>query len=346
MADAKLKWQEATQQILQSLDIAAEYALLGVRMAGGGKAKVSAKGWMQCHAIDREDVSPSAGINVGDGPMRGRYKDFAGDGKTINLFDFAATKAGKFGGDWKQARNHYARQTGVKLPEGAEELVADRLELYDASFGVLSAYAAGKPGVTVRALKAVGAKGARWPKGLSAEKTNHVLAFPMYGSALLDLEPTAWHLVSSQPRLKIRVFQGKGNPDKLEKTLTLGEYGLMGVDALNRLADAEVVWIVEGISDLLALTEAWLAWRDEVGEVVANKHVVISAGGTSYQCKPEWVDLFAGKDCRVCFDVGDKDDAGQSGAKAWARTLLKVAKCVRNVALPLGQPQQMASMVA
>lgn len=330
MADAKQKWKDATVAILDKLDIAAEYEALGVRLAA---KRPSAKGWLECHAVDREDRSASAGIMVGEGPLRGRYKDFAGDtpGKTWGLFDFAAEKARKFGGDWKEARRHYARQTGIALPDGDEELSSDRFEFSgQPTAGVLLHYTKCKPGIRWEAIVECGGLMARWPRGLMAEKQNHLLAFPMYGAALLDLEPTAWHCVSQSPQVRIRKFRGKGVEEELLKTLTVGKPGLMNTWALARLAKAKVVWIVEGATDMLAGHSLML---DEPLERRENE-VFLSAGACSYHPEAEWLDLFAGKECRVVFDVGDKDNAGQNGAAVWVGQLLKTASVVRNVQLP------------
>ena len=67
-----------------------------------------------------------------------------------------------------------------------------------------------------------------------------------------------------------------------------------------------------------------------------RKHVGLSAGGCSYHPKKEWMGHFQGKDVRVVFDVGDANDAGQIGAAVWVAALLPVARCVRNVLLPMG----------
>lgn len=333
MADNRQKWQEARRQILLALDLATEYQALGVRIAGSHK-KPSAKGWIECHSVDvDQDRAPSAGINVADGPFLGRYKDFR-SGRTCGLFDFAAA-AGKFGGSWKEALKHYARQTAIKLPDGDEELVADRFDFFDPTFGMLAVYAAGKPGITARAIQEVGSQGARWPKNLTAEKTNHLFATPMYGSALLDLEPTGWHCCAANPKSKIRKFQGKEHEDALLKTMTAGEYGLMNVDGINRLADAEVVNIVEGLTDLYAAQSVLGPWRDETPET--RKHIVLSAGGCTYHPKPEWMHHFAGKEVRIWFDVGDASDEGQTGAAVWVAAMLPVARLVRNIKLPLGK---------
>jgi hypothetical protein len=328
--DNKIRWQEATHEILAKLDIAAEYRALGLDVCGH---KPSAKGWVEARAFGVDDRTPSAGINVSPGPLQGRYKDFR-DGTSVGLFDFAATKAGKFAGDWREARKHYARAAGVELPNGDEEYAADRFEFSDLTAGVMMLYASGKPGVTVTAIRDVGGRSARWPKKLSAEKTNHLIAYPMYGSALLDLEPTGWHSTPQNPKGKIRQFQGKGHEDKLLDKMTAGEYGLMNVAALAVLADAEVVNIVEGITDLLfaqAVLSDWVA-----ADPAERKHVVTSSGACTYHPRPEWMHHFAGKEVRLWFDVGDAKDEGQIAAAVWVAALLPVAKCVRNVQLPLG----------
>jgi hypothetical protein len=330
MADNKKAWQDATQRIVSSLDIAAGYRALGVDVCGN---RPNAKGWIECRAFGLEDRTPSAGINVGDTGLRGRYKDFR-TGETLTLFDFAATKAGKFGGDWREARKHYAHQTGVELPSGEDEYVADRFEFSDLTAGVMVVYAGGKPGVTVQSIRDVGGRYARWPKKLPAEKTNHLIAFPMYGEALLEVEPTGWHCVAAKPTSKIRKFKGKGHEDELLDKMTAGDYGLLNQWGLGRIADAEVINVVEGLTDLLAGQAVLRDWVD--ADADNRKHIIITAGACTYHPKAEWMQHFAGKEVRLWFDVGDSKDEGQIAAAVWVKSCLPVASSVRNVQLPLG----------
>ena len=324
MSNVKVKWTEAKRDVLSALNIEAEARALGVEFTA---SKPTAKGWLVCRGrfLDggRVDNNASAGINVSEGPFIGRYKDFGSGGKTINFFDFAV-QCGRYP-DYKTALKHYAQQTGVKLPSDDEELLTDRLELYDVTAGMLLLYSDGKPGVTFDSLVKCGVHGARWPKGLMAEKTNHLLAFPMYGPALLDLEPVGWHCVAANPKYKIRKFQGQGREEALIKTMSLGEVGLMGM--VGAIDDADVINVMEGISDLLC----------GIGILPdGSKHAFISAGACSCHPKQEWIQRFAGKEIRVWFDVGDKDNAGQIGAAVWAAMCAPMAKTVRNVQLPLG----------
>jgi hypothetical protein len=92
------------------------YRAIGLNVCG---TKPSSKGWIECRAFGVEDRTPSAGICVADGPLVGRYNDFR-SGECLGLFDFAASKAGKFAGDWREARKHYARLAGVELPRGED----------------------------------------------------------------------------------------------------------------------------------------------------------------------------------------------------------------------------------
>lgn len=334
--DARAKWLEATQQILSRLDIEAEYRALGVRIPAGSHAR--ATGWLPVHAVGRDDRDPSAEINVGDGPARGRYRDFGGDGQSLGLFDFAAAH-GSISRDWRECRAHYARQTGVKLPDGGDELPADKLDFYTLTPSIARMYAERKPGVTVEAIFALGARAARYPKGMRPELQQHLIAFPMFGSSLLDGEPTAWHCVR-QDGAKVRIYKGKGREPGETKTMTLGSPGLMNCAALRTITEptTKIVWVVEGLTDLLAVQAALLA----LGERAVG-NVVVSAGGCSYHPRPEWLWAFAGKKVCVCFDVdppqpGKEIGPGQIGAAVWVAALAPAAAEVRNVQLPPPAP--------
>lgn len=332
MADNKQKWQDATRQILQALDIAAEYRQLGVRVS---TKPPSTKGWIECHSADvDQDRTPSAGICVEDGPYLGRYKDWR-SGRSCTFFDFAASR-GRHGGNWKEARNHYARQANIKLPEGAEELIADEFDLYDLTWTVYNSYCKGKPPVTRAGMQAVGCRGAHWPsKGLSVEKANRLIAVPMYGPSLLELEPTAFHCVPEIPGNKIRFFRGHGVPESHEPILTKGDRGLMGEEAMRHWQELKVVNLVEGLSDLLTKQSLILDWQKSQTPEDAHTHGVISAGACTYGPKPDWAHLFTGKEVRIWFDVGDGEDEGQVQAKVWVAFLIAAGATVRNIQLPV-----------
>lgn len=328
MSNQSPKWAEAERLILAALDIEAEYVRMGLRV--DHRHKPSQSGWLACHAHGRQDKNPSASINVGDGPIRGRYHDFGGSAESLSFWDFAAQHDPKFRADWRIARRYYAEQTKVELPGGPEEDPADSFEFFDVTAGMLLNYSRKKPGVSAQSIRDLGGRGARYPKGLdNPAMQQQCIAFPMYGEFLLDGEPTGWHVVRADGG-KVSVYQGKGNEPKLIKTMTKGAYGLMNVSGLAKLAEAKVVWVVEGITDLLALQSVMPA------EFKDGAHVAVSAGGASYHPRPEWAPHFAGKDVRVCFDVDpvESQEAGQKAAGVWGTFLLPVAAEVRIVKLP------------
>ena len=332
MADSKINWQDIHRQIYLGLDILAEFEALGVRVAS---RVPNAKGFVDAHAINCEDRTPSASICVQDSPPLGRYTDFRDPARSCFLLEFAV-RCGK--GTFTEVLKHYAGRANVKLPSAEYEWTGSRLDFRDPpdpSFFELQMYSEGKPGVTVRALKEVGVRAASLPKTLPPEMRNHVFAFPMYGSSmLLGLDPTGFHCVASNPARRIRRYRGKGQPDDLIKTQTFDTYGLMNVEGLKHLGEATVVNIVEGITDLLVGQAVLGPWRDEAP--AERQHVILSAGGCSYHCKPEWLPHFAGKEIRLWFDVCDQKNEGQNAAAVWVAQLLAVAKAVRNVTLPLG----------
>jgi len=86
---------ELRNQILEKVDVLAEYMAIGIRIAKG--AKPNAAGWLPCHSFHREDKNPSAAINVGpDLKAKGIYVDFGENGTggkpwlALGVFDMLA----------------------------------------------------------------------------------------------------------------------------------------------------------------------------------------------------------------------------------------------------------------
>jgi hypothetical protein len=103
---APVDWASLKLEIVAKLDVAAEYRALGVRFT---KSTPTAKGWLECYAVDRTDDVPSAAVNVGTGV----YHDSGGDKKTCGFLDFAA-RHGNFG-SWIDCVKHYADKAGMPL---------------------------------------------------------------------------------------------------------------------------------------------------------------------------------------------------------------------------------------
>lgn len=95
------------RRILAALDVAGEYAALGVQFTGNAP---NAKGWRECHAVGREDDRPSAAVNV----VSGLYHDSGGEGETLSFWDFALRFGPDFG-QFKDVLKHYADKAGIPL---------------------------------------------------------------------------------------------------------------------------------------------------------------------------------------------------------------------------------------
>ncbi len=333
MADVR-EWKDAELSVLAKLDIAAVYRDLGVIFT---RDTPTGKGWLACHAVGRADGTASAAVNVGETPMRGRYRDMGGDGLSLNLWEFAA-RFGKFP-DWRAARKHYADKVQASLPAGGEpKRPEDGIEfiLNAASDLILQGWVDVKGGFDLQTIKDNGALYGRYPKKAKAELGQYVVCFPAYNPPdLTDGTPSAW-VVANTTGESVVLYRGKGKEPTKSKTLSVGGSvgGLLGAAGLRALLaeregsgpPVEVVWKVEGLTDLLTL---YFALK---GAGLLGKHVVISnSQGTLESVKPEWVELLKGKAVNV---VHDRDRPGETGAGRWVHLLAAHSAAVREVRLP------------
>ncbi len=266
-----MDWHQATRNILDSLDLAAEAKALGLDIVG----EPNGAGWAACRVLGQEDRNPSAGFNV----KTGKYKAFTGNGESCNFFEFAAL-AGKFA-DWREARSHYAQQAGVKLPRGPRPKgLADSIKLDGWHEALGYSWARHKPPIQPWAVQAAGGQLAGWPL---PSKHFTCMALPAYGPQLTGGDPCGWTIYNITGRpLDIRGKDGRTMP---RKTFSIkgSVGGWMNAWALDRLDQAEVVWKVEGPTDMLAL-------QSEIPEELREKHLVIAnSQGTVEHLKPELV---------------------------------------------------------
>ncbi len=333
MADVR-EWKECELEILNKLDIAAVYREMGVVFT---RETPTGKGWLACHAVGRSDGTASAAVNVGEGGMRGRYRDMGGEGLSLNLWEFAA-KFGKHG-DWRAARKHFAEKTHAALPAGGEPKRPDdgiEFVINAASDLILQGWVDVKGGFDLQTIKDNGALYGRYPKKIKAEHAQYVACFPAYNPPeLTDGPPSAWVIANTTGDL-VTIFRGRGKEPTRSKTCSVGGSvgGLLGTYALRALlADAdgtgpavEVIWKVEGLTDLLTLHFA----LKEAG--LLGRHVVLSnSQGSLESVKPEWVELLKGRAVNV---VHDRDRPGETGAGRWAAVLAPHSPSVREVKLP------------
>ena len=309
-------WQDYRAAILAGLDLAAECEALGVELTG----RPGEDGWCPCRAVDREDLNPSAAVNL----KTGHYRDLGGVGLSLSFFDLAAHV--KRFASWKDARDYYAAKAGVASPaNGPPRDPAEHLVFQPWSEPLVSLWCRHKPGVTPEAVQAAGGRLARYRDQYT------VVALPVFGPGLTAADPIGWVLWNTTGR-DLPVFSrgqhGAATEWRKMKTTGGSESGLIGRHALDRLASPvvdptrQLVWKVEGPADAMAL---WSIIPPEK----RDRHFVVTQSGGASQTPAGWmVNLFAG---RLVAVVGDADKAGQAGARKWAAWAAAVASEVRMV---------------
>ncbi len=315
-----INWQEFKNQILAALDLRQEFKALGLDITG---REPGPDGWLECRAIDRDDNTPSAAVNV----QSGWYKDLGGSGQSLSFWDLAVALR-KFP-DWKTARDHYAAKAGLTLDGQTPRDPAEHLAFMPWSLPLVQLWCRHKPGVTPEAVQAAGGRLARYRDQYT------VVALPIYGPALTQAEPVGWVLWNSNGK-ELPIYHGKNKATgeskifwKKMKTTGGSEAGLLGRHSLERIHASDpagqIVWKVEGPTDLLAL---WSIIPPEK----RDRHLIITNAGGSNQHPLSWMaQVFAG---RLVAVIHDADEPGQAGALRWAHWAAKVAGEVRLVRLP------------
>lgn len=314
-----MDFTELKQKIIGSLNLIAEYQALGVKFTD--KTDPNSKGWIPCHAIGREDKSPSAAININTGS----YTDRGGDGQCYSLFDFAV-RVGAFG-TWREAFKDYATKTGLakKLPKKWDGLRPDDKIDWCSAWNPLTCREWKKKyDVTDESLRLLGAAQARYPA--KSQTPDYCVVWHAYGPELLDAPPRGFVLQRADSR-DILLYQGDGEPAKPTKRLVLGKSGLVGSHGLRLIMDGQAKLVIktEGISDLCRLQSVIPAeLRDEIA-VITN-----AAGATEVDVPKEFAPLFSGLHVAI---IHDADEPGQTGAKLWLGLIGKYAATVKNIDL-------------
>jgi hypothetical protein len=349
MAESARTTQEISREIIERLDIAAEYEALGVRLRGEPRAS----GMISAYAYGRDDHSPSAFVNS----RTGIYGDSGGKSAAayvMGLFDFAV-HVGRFP-DWKAARAAFSEKAGVKIGREKKAKSDDKTD-WRKKLEMQSWETTGnniladrwcmkvKPGVTVEAIKAAGGQMAYYPCFVdkkTGEKKKHrgckqVIALPCYGIWFLEADPVAWVIwdISGADFDVTPKDTPPTEPRQMAKMLSVGPtaHTLMGLSSLMMLCDPErragvrIVFKVEGPADMLAL---WAVVPEAERETVA---VVTAAGGATSDVAPHQAKILAGLTVAV---VPDRDTAGMVGAEKWCRALDGLTTQTMVVDLPWG----------
>jgi len=328
-------WREVEAKCLTALDIRTAYRELGLIFPS---VTPLAGDWHLCCDATATDGTPTAAVNVGSGPARGRWRSLRGHRLSLNLWEFAARSG--HSPDRQTARRHYAQQAGIELPFGTEPpRPADAIEFLDrrtTADGVLKQWAHAKGGFGLTAIHQNGGVFARYPAAAEERYSQCVVAFPTFHDPwLADAEPTGWVLANSTGE-SVSVYNGPDNdPSRFDPMCLSGSgAGLLGAHAVRALSAerdgtgpaVEVVWKVADLYDLLTLHAALAAAG------LLGRHVVFANSiGPLETVEPEWAELLDGKTVYV---VHDSDRAGRIGAGKWVEALARRCHSARDVHLP------------
>lgn len=328
------------ERIIAGIDVIAEYRKMGLNVKSDTPR---ASGKVECYSASRPDESkPSAWIDVNTGNYGAKgEKDPDTANGTLSIFDFAV----KYGGhaSFKTAYDYFAAQANVELPKrkrkkGPEDPY-EKLDFEDWHDGniMLATYwcMKHKPGTSVDALKACGARIARYPRWVDKSGEIHLgknkcIALPCYGPQLLTGQPVAWVLWDISGR-KLEVWRGKDVPSDYVKMKSCGPTAgtIMGEAAVRQLTtnreSVELVWKTAGPTDMLALYTA-------IPQEQRSKHVVIcNASGEDGDVHHWNVELLTGLNVNI---VHDADRTGELGSAKWTEQLAVPTNELRQVRLP------------
>lgn len=209
-----------------------------------------------------------------------------------------------------------AEFVGVKAP-ATERKPDDSLTWIEWSETLIKLWLHEKPGIVVSALHLAGARMARHRTGFGLYT---VATFPVIGSQLDMTDPVNYVAINaSGGTLPTGTKSKPGDPTgkKVVGGKARGLVGKYGVERLLTPALVEVVWKVEGLTDLLAL-------QGIIPEELLDRHVVVTSAFGSKD-SPEWMAGVLAKAAKV-YVLHDADEPGEVGARLWCREVSKQKK--------------------
>jgi len=369
---ANINWDLLTKEILARLDILAEYEAMGFRASsrspngkgwirgralgredrsasaeinvGDDKQRGRYKDWTEGDAISLFDAMARFGGRLSWQDARDamlertglRKEDFTSDSPvttsasptTVELVEPSRGTSGV------ADREEPAAEECAVAPATAEEPPVEfhrQLQFQEWNGSIVDNWCRRKRGFTRQSIASAGGRLAKYAGEPGGPQ---VIAFPAFGSSLAELPPCGW-VVYLRNGSEFTILEDDGDVKKLKmKTVWGSRRGWMGETALQQLANADVVWKVEGPTDMLALDSV-------IPDELRSRHVVITnSGGAGERPLPEMISHLTGK---KVFVIHDADVPGQgfhadperlSGAHRWCREISKYAREVRNVQLP------------
>lgn len=132
--------------------------------------------------------------------------------------------------------------------------------------------------------------------------------------------PRIWIPIREKNKL-VNIRQYARNPKNGSKVISVAGFGEARIWPLGAL-EFKDVYIFEGEKDRILAAQLGL------------NAVTITGGAGTFELK--WIPLFKGKNVVLCYDI---DKPGIEGAKKIAKLLLNVAESVKNIELPITEPE-------
>lgn len=297
------KWTEFLDLLMETIDVQDYLESKGVRFTGG----VSSKGWAECHAVDRDDDKPSAAVNLANG----YYKDL-GYGPSYPFFQFLV-HLGVYPTFYSAVEGLAVEQKmKSKMPKSRKGLSFWNKLKFKAKWSSVSCRGLLKElKISEKTLAMTGAKQVLTPSGEIA------VALPVYSPhSLFEAEQAGIVLKNAGGGTLIH-DRGKEAPPEHLKSKSLGTGGMLNLHAFSVWDEAEYVFKVEGVSDLLALQEL-------IPESDRDRYVVTtnSDGCDAARTPQLFSHHLAGKKVIIIHDADEPGQYGEAidkkgGAQRW-----------------------------
>lgn len=215
------------------------------------------------------------------------------------------------GCDFITAAGKLGDYLGVKPAKETRSDPEKDLEFLEWSANLVPHLAMKRPGITEDALLRAGARRAKY------KRTYMVYALPIIGESLNPEKPVGWVMIEAMGGT-LPKWDRKGNivGDVKVKMTAGSKPGFVGLHAIERLAVTglpEVIWKVEGVTDLLAMLAA-------IPEGQQERHLVLTnANGASES--PKWMASVLARSKPLV--LHDADEPGEVGAKNWAKEITR-----------------------
>ena len=321
MKTEKEKWDDFMQIVMDAVDVKATCESWGLEFTGS----ITADGWAECRAANREDNNPSAGVNL----ATGYYKDHGG-GPSFPFFHMGAA-LGPYS-TFHECIEGLAKEHKLlsKMPKSKRGQAFWGKLKWKKWNSLACRGLCRELKIKEEVLLMVGGTMA------VSNAEEMVVVFPVY-DAYFGFEATQAHkgvVIKNANGGKVTKYNGKHSRPDMLSNQSIGNAGVMNKHAIQHLHEAKVVYKVEGVSDMLAL-------QNLIPDEYRNTHLVItnSDGCDAVDTCYGIATLLQGKNVVIIHDADEPGQFGASGSKQggalrWTNVMSTKAKTVVNVQLP------------